>query len=402
MTLSGQFSIDSKRFFTLLLIALVWTNLALNVRATALQVLSADQSWIMDNHRGLGTDYIAFWSAAYLARTSHPEDVYDNDKLLQEGHKKAIPSSDDVYAWFYPPILQMLMMPFSYLPYVLSWVTFDLFSLAFFLTVCWLIRPKGSSVLVPLSFGGVWYSLICGQNGLLSAAVLGSGLLLLKKGRISLGGMVMGVLIYKPQIALALPWAVVAQKKYYPAILTAGLMVAVLTALSVLALGTEVWVVFFVSSRRLADVLSIGQLPLSNMISTYSALWQAGLSPCLSLSFQVVCAAFAAISVFALWRQEKISFNDKAAALIMAVLLTSPHLFQYEFPIFALALMFLWLEGERRGWGVFEKATYFILYATLPLIPYYCDPVIFILMMLFLLWRSRRDATLATNANMVN
>lgn len=402
MSLSNQLSIDLKRFITLLLIALVWTNLALNVHAAGRQVLSIDQNWIMDNHSGLGTDYIAFWSAGYLARTPHPEDVYDDDKLLQEGHKKAIPASDDVYAWFYPPILQMLMAPFSYLPYVLSWITFDLLSLAFFLTVCWLIRPSGSSVLVPLSFGGVWLSLMCGQNGLFSAAVLGSGLLLLKKGRMPLAGMVLGFLIYKPQIALALPWAVVAQKKYYPAILTAGFMIAVLTALSVFVLGTQVWAVFFASTRRLTDILSLGQLPISHMISTYSALWQAGLSPSLSLLFQALCAAFAALSVFAMWRRKNISFNDKAAALTLAVLLTSPHLFQYELPIFALALMFLWLEGEQRGWSVFERTTYFILYAGLPLIPYYYDPVVFILLMLFLLWRSRRDATLVTSVDMLN
>ena len=50
----------------------------------------------------LGADFITCWAASHLALEGHAEDAY-NIPLLLKALQIAVPGSQSVYIWFYPP-----------------------------------------------------------------------------------------------------------------------------------------------------------------------------------------------------------------------------------------------------------------------------------------------------------
>jgi len=60
-----------------------------------------------------------------------------------------------------------------------------------------------------LAFPGTFQNFIQGQNGFLSAALLGGGLVILERFPLT-GGMLLGALSYKPHLAALIPVALLA------------------------------------------------------------------------------------------------------------------------------------------------------------------------------------------------
>src|SRR6266481_6505738 len=88
-------------------------------------------------------------------------------------------------------------------------------------------------VLLALAFPAVFINLGHGQNGLLTAALLGAALLMLTRQPL-LSGTLFGLLAYKPQFALVIPIALLASNQWR-AIAAAA---ATIMALSVLSVAT--------------------------------------------------------------------------------------------------------------------------------------------------------------------
>ena len=104
------------------------------------------------------------------------------------------------------------------------------------------ILPRPETLLVAAAFPAVFVNVGHGQNGFLTAALLGGALQLLDR-RPSLAGVLIGFLAYKPQFGLLIPLALLAGKRWIT-IAAAAATVAALIALSVVMLGTDVWHAF--------------------------------------------------------------------------------------------------------------------------------------------------------------
>src|SRR5207248_327842 len=128
-----------------------------------------------------------------------------------------------IFPWHYPPMFLIIVAGLALLPYgtaLAAWLAATL--LAYPATVR-AIPPDRPAIMAALAFPAVFVNLGHGQNGFLSTALLGGGLLLLGR-RPALAGFLLGLLAYKPQLGLLLPLALLAGS-HWRAMIVAGLTV---------------------------------------------------------------------------------------------------------------------------------------------------------------------------------
>jgi hypothetical protein len=97
--------------------------------------------------------------------------------------------------------------------------------------------PRPETLLVALAFPAVFVNIGHGQNGFLTAALLGGALHLLDRGP-WLAGVLIGLLAYKPQFGVLIPVALLAGGRWNT--IGAAAAVAALAAISFVTLGS-VW-----------------------------------------------------------------------------------------------------------------------------------------------------------------
>ena len=78
-----------------------------------------------------------------------------------------------------------------------------------------------------------------GQNGAMTAALLGGGLMLVDRRPI-IAGILFGMMIYKPHLAVMLPFALLAGRRWLVAFVT-GATAALLVVISVAVYGVDAW-----------------------------------------------------------------------------------------------------------------------------------------------------------------
>jgi hypothetical protein len=128
-------------------------------------------------------------------------------------------------------------------------------------------------------------------------------------------------------------------------ILAAGATAILLAALPTLVVGPEYWHLLAERLGQHADrmVSLVGELPLT--VGTVHFMTMLGLGPSVALALQWGVVAVAAVSVFLFWRSDRITFDAKAALLLIAILLSAPYLWYYEAAMTAVAGLFLLRAG---------------------------------------------------------
>ncbi|MEO8884224.1 MAG: glycosyltransferase family 87 protein, partial [Devosia sp.] len=160
-----------------------------------------------------GGDFLSFYAASTLALGGHAADVWRPD--LHEAAEHAIlPGTAGYLAFFYPPPFLLVCWSLALLPYALSFVTWAIGTtvLALAAVALFLRRAGGKGGLTSLAllaFPALWINIMTGQNGALSLALFAAGFALLPR-RPVLAGLVLGLLIIKPQLAVALPFVLAA------------------------------------------------------------------------------------------------------------------------------------------------------------------------------------------------
>ena len=117
-----------------------------------------------------------------------------------------------------------IVLPLALLPYNGALIVWTLVGLAAYLIVMWKIAPRRDTLWVALAFPGALLTILDGQNGLITAALFGGGLLLLER-RPWVAGALFGLLCYKPQFGILLPLAFLAARQWRAAV-GAALVVA--------------------------------------------------------------------------------------------------------------------------------------------------------------------------------
>src|SRR5690606_37204612 len=97
--------------------------------------------------------------------------------------------------------------------------------------------------LLALGFPATLWNVTAGQNGFLTAALIGGALTLLERRPVA-AGICLGLLTYKPHFGLLFPAALIAAG-HWRVLITAAATAALMVLASWLAFGTETWLAFF-------------------------------------------------------------------------------------------------------------------------------------------------------------
>lgn len=295
----------------------------------------------------IGYDFITFWAASDLALEGRSIDAYDPVKIFH-AEKKAVPASESIYLWHYPPVFQLYVLPLALMPYLLACAVWLAATLALYLAYFRRVAPGRQAVWLLLAFPAVFVNLMHGQNGFLTAVLIAGACLSLERRPI-LAGILIGALCYKPHFGILFPLVLLAGR-YWIALASAAVTTLVICGAATLAFGTANWVAFIANLPLTRHILEVGYLPWYKMPTMFAAasMLGAGASAAYALQF-AVAAAVSAVTVHAWWRQRG-TLELRSALLAVALLMISPYGFDYDLVILALPIALAALDGIRNGW----------------------------------------------------
>jgi hypothetical protein len=202
------------------------------------------------------------------------------------------------------------------------------------------------------AFPMVFNNTLVGQNGFLTAALIGGTLYLLPVRPI-VAGICLGLLTYKPQYGLLFPLALIAAG-HWRAFISAGVTAVAIALVSWLAFGPESWHAFFHWMPTFSQAfLTEGKATWWKLQSIFSMVRYLGGSEQIAWAFQWVLTASVATVLMLMWRS-RVPYTLKAAALAVGTLLTTPYLFMYDMMVLAIPVAFLVRIGLKSGFRAYE------------------------------------------------
>ena len=298
-----------------------------------------------------GHDFVHDYVLGQVALDRAAEELYDFE--AQSARTDLIvPDYEDRYLPIHGPQLSMLFAPFALLPYLYSLTLWLVLSAAAYLLCCYvclkacpgLRRYRWTSVLLVLGYPAFYLIISFGATSALALLSVTAGYLSLRAGRRWLAGFALGMLFYKPQLGLILPFVLLYGREWR---MISGAASAVLLQLAAAwwYYGTEALRAYFGVVAKLgqvADLLEPVPFQMQSLRSFFSVLlpW-----PDWALGFYLVTAA-AFIVIAAISWKTSASLELRFAILLFCLLLVDPHVNAYDLVVTAPAFIFA------AGWAV--------------------------------------------------
>ena len=310
--------------------------------------------WIVLSHdfidpagKPLGADFITFYAASEFALQGRLAEAYDIGRMAEAQTAIVPAAAGQVVPWQYPPSFALLILPLALLPYSLAWVLFMSATLLLYVWLVHAILPDRRALLVALAFTAVLVNALGGQNGFLSTALLGGGLILLETRPLA-AGVLLGLLTFKPHLGILVPFILVAGG-YWRAIGAAVLTALLFALLAWLAFGIESWEAFRDHAAVAADYLRSGVLPWDKMASVFATARLLGASVALATVLHAVVAlAAGTMCVWAWWRGGSLELRVTLA--VTGTALVAPAIYDYDLVLLAVPIAILAVDGMHAGW----------------------------------------------------
>jgi Glycosyltransferase family 87 len=325
------------------------------IQATLFPTAYFGHWWIYDaNGLGIPTDFVNVWSAGRLVLEGHAAQAYDWD--IQKAVQVAVlgQSYPGNFAWHYPPPFLFVASLLAHFPYAVAFIGWGAASLVPYLAVMRAIVGRPFGLLLAMAFPVVLTNTLVGQNGFLTASLIG-GALVLMPARPILSGLCLGLLTYKPQYGLLFPLVLIATSQW-TVFVTAALVAVAMALASWLAFGTESWQAFFHWMPMFSQAfLTEGRAPWWKLQSLFALVRYFGGTEQFAWIFQWIMTGSVAVGLVLMWRS-RVSYSLKAAALAAGTLLVTPYLFMYDMMVLAVAVAFLVRIGLETGFHRYELA----------------------------------------------
>ena len=331
--------------------AAAWALLAgLALLPLAWVVLSVDGI----RHTGvpLAADFTAFWTAAREALRGNAAAAYD-PAVLHPAQLAAFGGRDFGYlAFSYPPPFLLALLPFGLLSREGAAFLFLLTSGAAYVLAVRTLLPRGAPVAALLAFPAVLVVLDYGQNGLLSAALLGGGVVLMDR-RPVLAGICFGLLTYKPQLGPLIPVALAVAGRWR-SFGTAAATALVMAVAATVAFGLSIWPAFLDGAALAREHLE-GMPDYSRQAGVFAAARLAGLSPVASHLVQLLLGTLPALLAVVAVARLRPEGRVLGAVLVAAIPFAVPYFYEYDAVMLAIPMAWLLSEGARDGFRPGEK-----------------------------------------------
>ena len=305
--------------------------------------------WIFDeNGLGIPTDFVNVWSAGRLVLDGHPELAYDWD--IQKAVQVAVlgQSYEGNFAWHYPPPFLFVAATLAHFPYAVAFLGWAAVSFMPYLATMRAIVGRNFGFLLAAAFPVVFTNALVGQNGFLTASLIGGTLVLMPRWPV-LSGICLGLLSYKPQYGLLFPLVLIAASQWR-VFCAAGVTAVLLAAASWLAFGTESWQAFVHWMPMFNQAFLVeGRAPWGKMQSIFALTRYLGGPESIAWALQWIMSGTVAIMLALIWRSDRVQYPLKAAALAVGALLVTPYLFLYDEMVLAIAIAFLVRLGLDEG-----------------------------------------------------
>jgi arabinofuranan 3-O-arabinosyltransferase len=304
--------------------------------------------WILDKAGNLiPADFVGFWSTSLQLQAGSPADVYD--WTLHRAWQATVlaPGYHGYFGWFNPPSFLLAISLLAFLPYPAAFLTWIGVTLIAYLAAIRTIIPSRWALMGACGFPATFWTIGVGQNGLLTAALVGGTLGLIER-RPVLAGTLLGLLTYKPQFGILFPIVLLATARWW-VIGAACVTTLLLVGLSAAVFGLHTWLAFWDSITLTQNaVLTDGQMGFGKLQSFYGAvLWMGGSVRAAWIVQGSIMVGLGTMITW-IWRSSA-SAEVKAAALGTGVLLASPYAFIYDAPVLAVPMAFLIRAGCARG-----------------------------------------------------
>lgn len=339
----------------------------------------------------VGADFSYLYAASALALAGQGVDVYDLARL--QAAERTIFHTHMNLPWHYPPSFLLIILPLALAPYLQALAGWLFITLFFFVVTLCRAAPHPLTPLLALAFPGTFVNFICGQNGFLSAALLSGGLVLLDSYPLT-GGLVLGLMSYKPHLAWLIPVALVSGRRWR-ALTGAAISALGLGLISAWLFGWDVWREFLHSIPLTMQRFAASTPPWERIPTAYAAVKSVGGGTGAAWVLQIFVTGLAAAAVGRLWFTEAAP-GLRRAALGLGVLLGSFYAMNYDMAVLALPLACLGWEGYKKGWLPLEPCALILAWAAplflLPvreqLLNFPIAPVILLALLLYTVLRS--------------
>ena len=305
------------------------------------------------NHIAPGTDWMVFYGAVRAALAGHLALVMNGDDFtayLNHDFAYWLSVPLQFRPWFYPPSFLVLLLPFAPLGLVGSYVAFQLATGGFlaaalhkggsdatasrYLIAAVLISPAASN------------NMVDGQCAFLVAGLVVAGVRLITP-RPVLAGAVLGLLSFKPQFFLLVPFALIALDQWR-SLIAAAASALVLALLSALIFGVDLWIWWI--PQAIANLTS----PDPKWVE-YGRIWGHSVWACavllglptrLASLLQLAALVGSAIATFVAFRSS-LAMDKKLAVLLASAVLAAPHSGPYDAVLLVVAVGLLLAEEAK-------------------------------------------------------
>ena len=344
---------------------------------------SPNYQWQSVRESPFAGDFLQEWLGGRLLLAGERERFYDTAHAQQVQHDPAVVG----FAWdenqylplVYPPFWYAAVSPLALLPFhAAAWLWAGLMIGSLAASVLLLQRAEGAlnlfseNVTRLARHAACWLPLLCvlftpvlesltsGQKGTLCLLLFAATYLLLVRGKSFTAGMVFGLLLFKPQLALIVGLALLAKRQWR---FTAGAgATAAALALVSLALGRAMCLDYAAFALGTADYAQTAgyDLEKSHCLAGFFALLFGGAGMASRTATWIAAAAVLVLVARSLrgpLEPGTPRFDRQFSGLVVATLLLSPHLFTYDLAVLLLPLWLMAAEllalpaAERRRQG---------------------------------------------------
>jgi len=334
------------------LICLLGATLALGYLAALITAWLGGHFLLDGDGQPIANDFVNVWAAGRLALDGNPAAAYD--WTLHKAAEVGAVGHDfpNYYGWHYPPPFLFVAAALATLPYLVAALVWLIVTLAAYAATLGGILGNRAGALLALGFPAALWNVTAGQNGFLTATLIGGTLGLLERHP-ALAGLCLGLLSYKPQFGLLFPIVLIADRRWLT-IVVAALTVGALVMASWLAFGSASWEAFVhwmpITGRV---VLGEGAADWSRLQSLFGLMRAHGADEMLAWTVQTVSALAVVAGIVALWCSPA-SYEIKAAGLAAGALLATPYIYIYDLVVLAVAVAFLLRLALRRGFSAVD------------------------------------------------
>jgi alpha-1,2-mannosyltransferase len=325
-----------------------------------------------------GTDFLHLYTLGSLAAEHRGSDLYDINAQAALAAQRVPEAAGIRYLPLYPPQVSIFFAPLAHFSYgwaLTLWWTCSAVVYAICCYSLWRVCPNlrdcgGTVVLLAVAFPSFFHTIAWGQTSAAALACFTGIFFLLRARREFLAGLVLGSLIFKPQLGLAAA-ILFASLGAWKTMAGATLSAAAQLSVGAFYYGTEPlwrWLHMLRNVRAVLPLLEPKPYQTHSLRSFWSMLvpW-----PDLALALYVLSAAAVLGLTIACWKRvPTVPLSLRYSALLLASVLVAPHLTVYDLVILAPAFILLadWLIGQPPAHATRWLGTLLYLIYMLPLV----------------------------------